>query len=89
MKETTEKLTELLERAYIDAHDTVLLAGDDTFRNFRGDYVSPYEVLVKTEKLRDAVSRGRDLFSVIVAQIEQREMEFAQRTCNESKNKTP
>jgi hypothetical protein len=60
-------LRDLLDNAYVDSHGEVFLAADGSFINNRGDRMHPYDLLRRIEKLRDAASRSRDLFTIIMA----------------------
>ncbi len=60
-------LRDLLDNASVDAHGEVFLAANGSFINSRGDRMHPYDLLRKIENLRDAVSRSRELFAVIIA----------------------
>ena len=60
-------LKELLDNASFKSGCRIFLAADGRYVNTRGEYIDPYDLLVRFENLRDAVSRGRDLFQVIMA----------------------
>ena len=67
MNEAEKTLQELLDETHFRYGGTLFLAADGSFVNTKGEFISAYEVLIKLEKLRDAVSRGRDLLSVYMA----------------------
>jgi hypothetical protein len=79
-RKRAEKFKELLEDADFRYGHDVFLASDGRFVNARGDSIDPYTILRKIGGLIDAVKRGRDMLSVLMATVEQREMELAQKT---------
>ena len=71
MTDTMKKLTDLLDDVHFSCGTGELyLAADGSFVNSRGDRMHPYDVLLKVEKLRDALSRGRDYLAVIANEKE-------------------
>lgn len=79
MKEIADKLKEVLENADFRYGHEVFLASDGRYVNTRGDSIDPYTILQKIGGLADAVKRGRDFLSVLMATVEQREMELKQK----------
>lgn len=82
MKETADKLKELLENADFRYGHEVFLTAYGRYVNSRGDLIDPYTILVKIGGLTDAVKRGRDLLSVMMAIAEKEDMERKQNAEN-------
>jgi hypothetical protein len=67
-REIIEKLYLLLEDAKFRAGSEIFMDGDGHFFNKRCELFPNSDVLVKVEKLRQAVNRGYDYVSALKAQ---------------------
>jgi len=63
--ETIILMKKILEDARIEGVGTFLLAGDNTVRNTKGDYVDLVTVIRSHYVLKDAVSRCADLIRLL------------------------
>ena len=66
-KETIEKLKSVLEDAKFAAGGEIFMDGEGRFVNRRCEYMASADVLVKVEKLRQAVNRAHDYASTLEA----------------------
>ena len=66
-QEQIDEIKEILKDAKFSAGGEIFISGDGNFVNRRAEYMINYDVLVKLEKLRNAVSRAHDLISILKA----------------------
>ena len=70
MKEQIDKIKEILQDAKFKAGGEIFMSGDGIFVNKRCEYLQNSDVLIKCEKLRQAVSRSYDLICVLSSTVE-------------------
>ena len=63
-------LKELLSDTRSTCNEPVFLTAQGNYVDKAGNFIHPYDLLVRIEKLRDTVSRGNDLAYLAIKEIE-------------------